>query len=141
MMHKKTEILRGLVTHTNGRKETVRVRPTKIYFVDQEGRKFRREDGTMVGGDCTLGIYFLKVEQESAYLKDYPFTGKVRGVQIHSSKKPGPGRDVKLRETKLFYIDETGRKFRKKEGGYSVDNAHRLDLESVQKLDRFKREY
>lgn len=141
-MHKRTKVFRGIVTYSTGRKETVRVRPTKIYYVDTLDRKYSRETGNRVKGeDGWLNIPMLHLEQDSAYLVDYPFVGKVGSVQTQGSKKPGPKREIKLRETKLFYIDEGGRKFRKNEGGYSVCEKFRLDLSSVQERDRLKREY
>lgn len=131
-MHARTRIFRGTIHSANGDKQSLRFRKTKLYFVDELNRKWIADTGYPMGKELDgyrLDVMSLVADGPRGYLRALPYKGRVRALFAHGNE----AKHVLLRDTKLFYIDSTGRKYRKTDG-WSPDEQVRLLLETVEKV-------
>lgn len=127
---------KGFVYHEYAHRSEVFLKEGKLHWIDSDKNRWRKSNGRLAGNETMWPR--LSLPTVHTIPKDKPdkalrLTHEGRVVVFG---KGGIGSLYKLRETKLFWVDSNGVKYRKDEGWSVPTNSHRLQLSTVTKITR-----
>jgi hypothetical protein len=138
-MSEKEIVYVGYLKLRSGKQEEVRLRLGVHHWIDADGRRWSNTTGKLSKNEEAYPYLILPsiVQVQSAgraFTRKMTHEGSIRSFGL---KKAAKGRRHPLRESKLYWIDSFGRKFRKKDGWeVTAEPNLRLLLETVKPIVR-----
>jgi len=124
----------GTVLYRNGKRMPVALKRGSKHWIDTDRNRWRFKDGraATTGEDfprLMLGSINTPPGAGASYAHRLTHVGS---VVMFARRVGGVGRLTRIRQTKLYWIDELGTMFRKSDGFSTPDAKWRLKLDTVQ---------
>jgi hypothetical protein len=121
----------GTILYKDGRRKTVQMKQAVNHYIDTDKNRWRFRDGSLAGSDKSYPRLLL----DSVHIVPGATRPQSRRLthtgRVIVSGQGGIGKATRLRETKLFWVTETGHKFNKVDGWSSKFENYRLLLPTV----------